>query len=91
MGKLNIDPEGKLPEDVRKMVEEKLANGIEGLEEDEESKKMKERIKKSTPKQKWNMGLLPGGYKRGVTRSAQKTEKGRAKNKMAKKSRKINR
>jgi len=85
----DIDPEHKLPENVREMVREKLMSGE--LTSDEVA--MQERIKNMSNKRKFKLGILPNGYKAGFTKPTvkKKTTDRRKKNKVARASRKANR
>jgi len=90
---INVDPDNKLPPEVRKKVEEKFKSGSFETESTTADQKIKEWVNNLSRKEKFKHGLMSEGYKAGYTKPTidQKKSKNRKKNKQSKQSRKRNR
>jgi len=96
---IDIDPEGKLPEEIREAVKSKIKKLNKNVNElsDKEKKEftdeaVKEYLLRFNRKEKFKKGLLINGYKPGYTKPTLESRKQirRKKNKQSRKSRRLN-
>jgi len=98
--KIDIDPEGKLPDEIKKAVENKIKKLNKDVSELSENEKkefteeaVKEYLSKFNRKEKFKRGLLTTGYRPGYTKPTLEARKQsrRKKNKQSRISRRLNR